>query len=342
MNAVRVLALCRVACLVAPLWLACAAGSPQAMAQSRAGAASPRARPLPAAIGAQNADRLEKRFEALAGGFGRAVAVSRSVGLVAAASGSPVRFYELENGKPAGEVHGCADLLRGGLGFHDGVLVVACESKLEIYHPRKRMRLQAPEIHSTRGTAVAFAWPRVAMAHWDGVLRIYSLTGAPHVEIPVPGPPIDAKSVALTADGSRVAVAWIQGSVWWWDTSRPAEPHRLVRHANESDSLAWSADGRLLAEEGELAFTTVWSVTGEPSAVAKMKNGDWVKRLLFTRDGQWLVRGGSDGLELAEIAGPKRFALDTRGQVEDVALDEVGASLAAIDRDGRVSLWAAR
>ena len=42
-------------------------------------------------------------------------------------------------------------------------------------------------------------------------------------------------------------------------------------------------------------------------------NGTWVKRILFTRDDRWLVRGGSDGLEIAEISGPRRVACSRSG-----------------------------
>jgi WD40 repeat protein len=180
--------------------------------------------------------------------------------------------------------------------------------------------------------------------HRDGAIRIYSLDAAatPPIEIRVPGPPIDVKSLALTRDGARLAVAWVQGSIWWWDVSKPSESHDLVRHESESDALAFSDDGALLAEEGAQNETTLWSLSPSATEKAKVHNGNWVKRIAFTRDGKWLVRGGSDGLELAEIGGPKRVALDTRSPVEDLALDELGSTLAAVDRDGRLTVWAVR
>ncbi len=150
------------------------------------------------------------------------------------------------------------------------------------------------------------------------------------------------KSLALTKDGKRLAVAWVQGSIWWWDVVDPATPHTLVRHERESDALAFSGDGALFAEEGTELFTTVWSFAATPVARGALKNGAWIKRLLFTRDASWLVRGGSDGLELAEIDGPRRVALDTRDAVEDAAFDEQGASLGAIDRSGRLTYWSVR
>jgi hypothetical protein len=233
-------------------------------------------------------------------------------------------------------------VLRGGIGYAGQRLVVVCEAALEVYDGAKLARLPAPKLAPAAATAVAIAGGRVAVGHRDGVVRIYSLEGAPAIEIAVPGPPIDVKSLDVTRDGSRVAVAWVQGSIWWWHTARATEPHDLVRHESESDALAFSDDGALLAEEGRQNFTTVYAFGDKPAAKASLRNGAWVKRLRFTRDGKWLVRGGSDGLELAEIAGPRRVALDTRGAVEDVALDEHASTLAAADRDGRLTVWTAR
>jgi len=301
---------------------------------------APRAAPQP--ISALTAERVKLVWEAAAGGFGRAVAISRRIGRVAVASGNQLQLYELSTGKRTGAIAACHEVLRSGLAFAESKLLVVCDGSVELWDALRLARLQPPKIEPQRATAAAIVWPRLALGHRDGVIRVYGLDGSPTIAIRVPGPPIDVKSLDLTRDGSKLAVAWVQGSVWWWQTSDPDKPHELVRHENESDSVAFSDDGALFAEEGRTSFTTVWSLGNPPAEKARLKNGDWIKRLRFTRDARWLVRGGSDGLELAEIAGPKRVALDTRGSVEDVALDEHAAMLAAVERNGRLSVWAAR
>ena len=134
-------------------------------------------------------------------------------------------------------------------------------------------------------------------------------------------------------------VAWVQGSVWWWRLDQPGEYQRVVRHERESDAVAFSSDGRLFAEEGKQSFTTVWSVADPPKSIGEIRNGAWVKKIQFLAGATWMARGGSDGLELAEVEGPKRIVLDTQGKVEDVGLDELGSSLAAVDRMGRLTYW---
>lgn len=296
----------------------------------------------PSAIGAHNVERVKLMWEADAGGAGRAVGVQRGLSRVVVAAGTSVSVYDLRSGKRTTALPACREVLRGGVAFSANKLVVACESGLELYDAAKLQRLSGPKVAASPATAAAIVGSRVALGHRDGVIRVYSLEGLPTIEIAVPGPPIDAKSLELTRDGSKVAVAWVQGSIWWWNTGQPGAPHDLVRRDNESDSLAFSHDGALLAEEGRNNFTTLWSFGEKPVEKASLRNGAWVKRLRFTRDGKWLVRGGSDGLELAEIGGPRRIALDSRGAVEDVAFDESSALLVAADRDGRLTVWGPR
>lgn len=294
-------------------------------------------------IGASNADRVQKLWEAAAGGRARAVALDPASGRVAYAAEDGVRAYELSTGKLVASEKPCPSVIHRGMAFVAGKLVVVCEQAVVRLDPKKLGKLSPLAVHASKITAASFAGGRVALGHHDGVVRVYALDGSFKTEIPVPGPPIDVKSLALTRDGARIAVAWIQGSIWWWQTANPDQPHALVRHESESDALAWSRDGSSLAEEGAKNQTTLWSFSGaDPKPGAKLKNGAWVKQLAFSLDGKWLVRDGADGLELAEIAGPRRVALDTRGSVEDISLDERGALLAAADRDGRLTVWAAR
>jgi hypothetical protein len=331
--------------LLASIAWACSASVPASAEPRARPRAKPGANPAVAAlapIGAHNAERVKLLWEADAGGSGRAVAVHRALARVAVAAGSALTIYDLRSGKRLNALPACRDVVRGGVAFHGQRLVVVCESGFELYDGAKLARLPAPKLAPAAATAVAIVGGRVAIGHRDGVVRVYSLEGAPTLEIAVPGPPIDVKSLDLTRDGSRLAVAWIQGSIWWWHTARAAEPHDLIRHDSESDALAFSDDGALLAEEGRQNFTTVHGFGDKPVEKASLRNGAWVKRIRFTRDGKWLVRGGSDGLELAELAGPRRIALDTRGAVEDVAFDENAAALAAADRDGRLTVWTPR
>ncbi len=304
-----------------------------------AGSASAVGHDLRKTIAADSAERVARLWEVAAGGSGRAVAVNRGAKLVAYSSGSTVRLHELGSGALLWELSLGSEILRGGLGFRNGKLYVACVSKVAAIDSRTRKPTAGLDVASAPMTAVAFQGEWLAAGHTDGVVRIYSLVGGETREIPVPGPPIDVKSLALTPDGRRVAVAWVQGSIWWWNVAEPGSPTPLVRYLHESDALAFSNDGQLLAEEGEEQQTTLWSFGDRPTKLMALRQGAWVKRILMTRDRKWLVRAGSDGLELAEIAGPRRIELDARAPVEDAAFDEETSLIAAADRAGRLILY---
>lgn len=315
---------------------------PAAETRKRPGPTGAARSPAGAPIGAGSVDRVKKLWEAAAGSSGRAVAISSKLGRVAFASRDAVQLYDLWTGKALGPVKSCRDVVHTGLGFHAGTLVTVCEKTVVVTDAKKLSPLAPPAVHAARVSAATMVGSRLVLGHRDGVVRVYDLTGAATVEIPVAGPPIDVKSLALTRDGSRLAVAWVQGSIWWWDVAQPSDAHDLVRHEAESDALAFSPDGALLAEEGSKHLTTLWALAPSPAVRQEVRNGAWVKRIVFTRDGKWLARAGSEGVELAEIGGPKRVALDTRSPAEDVAFDEHGATLAAVDRDGRLTVWGVR
>jgi hypothetical protein len=330
---------------IAAIALACGgvAQVPPAEARPRAAPAAKKPAPRRAvAIDARTVDRIALRWESAVGGFGKAVAVHGGLGRVFVVTDREAAVHGAATGERLAALPACKDVLRGGLSVSGTDLLIACEGTLVRLGASSLARGAAPKIAPAPATAVAFAPGRVALGHRDGVIRIYDLDGGATREIAVPGPPVDVKSLAMTPDASLVAVAWVQGSVWWWRTNDPGTPHDLVRHASESDALAFGATGPLLAEEGDREHTTVWRLGDGAERAARIRNGDWVKRIHFLAQDRWLARGGSDGLELAELAGPRRVALDTSAAVEDVALDERATGMAAVDRKGRLTYWAVR
>ena len=313
--------------------------SPSRAATSASATVSTKKRPVP--LTAANAGKTARLWRAEGGSWGHAIAVSRALGRVAVSGGSETQLFELATGNPAGKIsEGCGRVLHRGLGFGGGNLVLACEDKLDVIDAASRTKIKSVRIEPSKVQACAIAWPRVALAHEDGVIRIYSLDGAAERQVPVPGPPIEVTSLALSRDGERVAVGWTQGSVWWFETQKPSEPHKVAKGSSHVSAVAWSHDGALLAEGSPSFHVAVWK-TGPPSAnVGTFKVGSWTNGLAFTQDGTWLFHGGSDGFAVGEVGGTAAHELAGHADaIEDVAIDEAGIHVVTTDRDGHVDAW---
>ncbi len=265
--------------------------------------------------------------------------MDREADLVAYSDGSSVQLYRLSQQELTKEVSPCPEVLRGGLKVRAGALVVACTDRIAYLDPTTGEVRGRLATHKAPMTAVAFQAGWVAAGHRDGVVRIYSLSESSVREIHVPGPPVDVKALALSPDGRIVVVAWVQGSIWWWSLDEPERHHELRRYEREADALAFSGDGTLLVEEGEERQTSVWRFAAPPTLQVQLRQGEWVKCFLVTPDAEWLVRAGSEGIDLAEIRGPRRIELDARAPVEDAAFDEGATIIAAADRAGRLTLF---
>ena len=137
------------------------------------------------------------------------MAASRALGRAAISASGDTQLFDLATGVRAGKTtEGCSRVLHHGLGFGGGNLVIACEDKLEVLDATALTKVKSVRIEPSKVQAASVSWPRVALAHEDGVIRIYSLDGAAERQIAVPGPPIEVTSLALSRDGERVAVGW--------------------------------------------------------------------------------------------------------------------------------------
>jgi hypothetical protein len=318
-----------------------AASAQQPRAVRAAPSAAPPAKPKPVPITAANVAKVERLWRVAGGSWGHAVAASHSLNRAALSASSEAQMVELATGKPVGKVtEGCGRVLRHGMGFGGGNLVLACEDRLDVIDATTLAKVKTIRIEPSKVKAVSVAWPRVALAHEDNVLRIYSLDGAAERQIPIPGPPVEVTSLSLSRDGERLAVGWTQGSVWWWETQKPDNPHKVAKGNSHVSAVSWNRDGTLLAEESPSFTVAAWRVGPPQVSLATFKVGSWTNGTVFTSDDKWLFYGGSDGLSVGEIGGAGVRQIAGRDDsVEDLATDEDGVFLLATDRSGNLDAY---
>jgi WD40 repeat protein len=100
--------------------------------------------------------------------------------------------------------------------------------------------------------------------------------------------------IALSPDGTQLAVGGAEGEVTLWDLGRRSRVAVLRGHAGPVPALAFSPDGRLLAT-GSLDQTAVlWDVPRRRPWARLTGNGGGVAAVAWAPDGRLLYTGGTD------------------------------------------------
>ncbi len=151
------------------------------------------------------------------------------------------------------------------------------------------------------------------------------------------------RSVAVTADGSRVVSGSEDGSVRVWDLVTGMEQVRLTGHVGRVFSVAVTPDGSRAVSGGYDGSLRVWDLaTGLEQARLTGHDG-WVRSVAVTANGSRAVSGGGDdgsvrvwdlatGLEQARLTGHA-------GPVSSVAVTPDGSRAVSGGGDGSVRVW---
>lgn len=98
--------------------------------------------------------------------------------------------------------------------------------------------------------------------------------------------------MAFSPDGSVLATATDEGTVWLWDSASGANKSTLKGHTDSVFKVAFSPDGKLLASAGKDAVL-VWNAeTGD--LLSKLPSG-WAWTVSFSPGGRYLLTAGGDG-----------------------------------------------
>jgi WD40 repeat protein len=109
-------------------------------------------------------------------------------------------------------------------------------------------------------------------------------------------------------------------------------------------SLAFSADGRLLAAASEDGSVWHWEAASGQEVRSAPGDGDPMGSVAFSPDGRFLVRGGNDGsIHLREFTTGHRMRRIAGGadRVRSLAISRDGRLLATAGDDRSVRLWSA-
>ena len=140
-------------------------------------------------------------------------------------------------------------------------------------------------------------------------------------------------SVAVSADGSKLAAGGFDGNVWVWETGRD-EPTRTPMHRGIVHTLAFAPDGRSLVSgghDGTVRFLDLELMQER----FNVSSGSEAKALVFSPDGSALAVAGNDGgVRLFRTTSPAGVVEDCRRRWAAAPKD------ATARRDLVAALWA--
>ncbi len=151
--------------------------------------------------------------------------------------------------------------------------------------------------------------------------------------------PVAAAALAFSPDGKRIAVGGYH-EVTIWDVADGGLVRRLGGIAQQTQSLAWSPDGKSLAAAsgtpGKVGEACLLDPTGERPPVRLDRINDLMMAVAFSPDGSRLAAGGADNaIRVYDIASARRLLLIEQHAdwVMDLAYSPDGSQIASASRD---------
>jgi WD40 repeat protein/tetratricopeptide (TPR) repeat protein len=189
-----------------------------------------------------------------------------------------------------------------------------------------------------RFQAAAFSPDRtaVALASADAHLaRVMAVAPAHPVGRPIRHAPSQIQPIAFGPDG-RVATGTrgggdAQSRIWSASTGEPLSPP--LRHHNYVECLAFSPDGKLLADGDYMKQVRLWDVSAGTEAGPPLEQVDIVMCLAFSPDGKTLAAGTADDWSHAPEA--RLWDVATRQPIGKPMPHATRVTLVAFRPDGR-------
>ncbi len=184
--------------------------------------------------------------------------------------------------------------------------------------------------------------PLIASAGGDGGVKVWNKDGKFVRDLEVTGQKEKKPfmSIAVSADGQRVAAGQSNGMIHLW-----ARSGKLLKswsaHGQEVTGVAFSGDGQKITTASEDGLARVWTLTGNKTAELKSPNVKKVMGVSFSGDGKWIATASDDRVaRIWTVAGQEVKRLEGHEGLVTVAnFSPDGQTVATASDDGTVKLW---
>jgi WD40 repeat protein/serine/threonine protein kinase len=194
--------------------------------------------------------------------------------------------------------------------------------------------IQTLSVPNTTNAAV------LAVGGSHGTLEIWDLA-AKRVKLQLMSHKGAVESVAYACNPAVLASASSDGTVCFWDgvSKTPRSPKRFD---GAMRTVAFSADGSIMAASGDTREVPIWLTSSEQLQMTLSEHPLTVRSVVFSPVDQLIATGCDDGrvrLWDADTGMQLYSLLGHEDGINAMAFSNDGADLASCDRSGRVLLW---
>ena len=156
--------------------------------------------------------------------------------------------------------------------------------------------------------------------------------------------PTPLKSISVSPDGQRLAIALSDGTIQLWDLQDNSIVTSSQSHQGEVLAVAFSSDGQRIVSGGSDRTVRLWDLEGNPTGEPFQGHNGEVLSVAFSSDNQRIVSGGQDGtLRLWDLEG-NSIGEPFRGhgsEVLSVAFSPDNQNIVSSSGDNTIRLWEA-
>jgi len=234
----------------------------------------------------------------------------------------------------------------------DGRLAATVGGKLDqvsVFDTRSGRLLHVLAPHGVRSARFSPDGKLLATADYRGT-DLWSPRTGRHVGVLAdPGKPKRMNDSEFSPDGSMLAAAGDDGAVRVWDVARRERLFYFASHTSSVVAVAWSPDGRFVADASSDGTADVFAVEGFDigrQVASLVGHSAAVSSVAYSPDGSSILTGSADGTARLWDA---RFEQDLRplaglqkGGAVTAAFDSRGRLAVSAGADGTVRIWEVR
>ncbi|WP_437996002.1 hypothetical protein WMF26_33085 [Sorangium sp. So ce185] len=214
--------------------------------------------------------------------------------------------------------------------------------------PRERQGFYHSAFIGAGGDAVAAAYDdgtaRVFRADGSGDPVVVGAGGGSASTVPVRGDKGWVVSAALSPDGSRIAIALLDGTARILRRDGTGEPVALAGHAGGVRAAAFSPEGGRVVTASDDRTARVWSADGTGKPVLLSGHTDGLTSAAWSPDGKRLVTTSMDHTARvwsADGSGEPVALTGHGGAIYAAAWSPDGARIVTASEDGTAQVWRA-